>query len=79
MTKKFKVTIKFGKTVKNPENVANNGYDFVEETRTYTVSVSDKEEERAYYKKGVAKDKALRKAEKELGMKLTRGNIVSVV
>ena len=78
MTKKFNVTIKFGKTVKNPENVANNGFDFVEEIRTYTVSVSDKEEERLYYKKSVAKEKALRKAEKEIGMKLTNKHIVSV-
>lgn len=78
MTKKFDVTIKFGKTVKNPANEANNGYDFVEETRTYTVSVSDKEEERPRFKQGVAKEKAIRKATKELGFNVTARHIVSV-
>ena len=78
MTKKFNVTIKYGRTEKNPANVANNGYDYIEERRIYAVSVSDKEEERPYYKLSVAKEKALRKAEKELGRKLTAKNIVSV-
>lgn len=79
MTQKFKVTVWFGRTEKNPSNVANNGYDFIREERTYSISVSDKEEELSFRKRTVAALKAAKKATKESGYQLTiPTNIVSI-
>lgn len=79
MTKRYSITVKWVRASANPENKMNNGYDIIEETRTYIVSVSDREEERSQYKSYVAKQKAIRKSEKESGFKLsTVRNIASV-
>lgn len=71
MTQKFIVTFKWGKTVPNPNNITSNGYDFIEEHYTYTVTVTDREEERPYFKRGEAIRKACRKARKETGLNFT--------
>lgn len=79
MTQKFKVTVWFGRTVKNPDNICNNGYDYIRENRSYTVSVSDKEEELSFRKKTVAAVKAVKKATKKAGYQLTiPHNLVSI-
>lgn len=79
MTQKFKVTVWFGRTEKNPNNIANNGFDYIREQRTYTVSVSDKEEELSFRKRAVAALKAAKKGTKEAGYQLTiPHNIVSI-
>lgn len=68
---KFKVTFKYGRTVKNPANVCNNGYDFIEDHYTVNVTVTDREEERDYFKRRVAVEKAAKAARKKYDIPFT--------
>lgn len=67
MTKKFNVTVKWI-----------NAETRTEERRTYKISVTDREEDRDGHKIWNAKQKAIRKANKESGYELNMArNIVS--
>jgi hypothetical protein len=81
MTHKYEVTVKWYETKENPENKANNGYDFITVYKTYKININDKYDElMGHHARAMAIDKALLKAQKDSGYnRLTYHNNIDKV
>lgn len=64
----YEVTMKWYKTEENPDNIVNNGYDFIEIHKTYKITVNDKYDELMPHQlRHEALQKATIKARKDSG------------